>query len=479
VRLRGKDFSLKRSSALDGDHPRYLRTLETLHIFAVRANYMGQFRSYLEKEGVEVDPPIELPLFIQARNDFLKRGLFVPRPSQGSDFATEASLVLEPDPSISIHVDMYAHVEMIESTRGGVHSAVLHGGQELKIPTDSLNLVDWDKAYLDLLDYKARKVLGNLIIRPETPRQIIEQVECTVVGVPEIVSPRSFRQRFLLQEAISQLLREYMDHFYRSRREKWEEQSMVYRRLDESDPNLGFNRGAVREKEAPAYIVKIKRSEERLVKSVQRLIKQTKRLIQEENSNLPRIHFDRHLYLPLLLEQTDKAQMIPPGLKPSEANFVRDLKQYWNEEKDKSLAGKEVFLLRNLSRGKGIGFFDGRRFYPDFILWLLENRKQFIIFVEPHGIVYAKPYIHDVKAHLHERLPALAEEVGKRSGLQDIELDSYIISATPFDDARQRYDDGTWDREKFAEKHILFPERSEAYDYMKILLGQRTHSWAT
>jgi hypothetical protein len=297
-----------------------------------------------------------------------------------------------------------------------------------------------------------------------------------VVGVPEIVSPRSFRQRFLLQEAISQLLREYMDHFYRSRREKWEEQSMVYRRLDESDPNLGFNRGAVREKEAPAYIVKIKRSEERLVKSVQRLIKQTKRLIQEENSNLPRIHFDRHLYLPLLLEQTDKAQMIPPGLKPSEANFVRDLKQYWNEEKDKSLAGKEVFLLRNLSRGKGIGFFDGRRFYPDFILWLLENRKQFIIFVEPHGIVYAKPYIHDVKAHLHERLPALAEEVGKRSGLQDIELDSYIISATPFDDARQRYDDGTWDREKFAEKHILFPERSEAYDYMKILLGQRTRS---
>ena len=55
VRLRGKGFSLKRSAALDGTHPEHMRLLETLNIFAVRANYMAQFRDYLEKEGVETE----------------------------------------------------------------------------------------------------------------------------------------------------------------------------------------------------------------------------------------------------------------------------------------------------------------------------------------------------------------------------------------------------------------------------------------
>ena len=51
VRLRGKNFSLKRSAVLspsadqaDGLHPGHIGLLETLNIFAVRANYMSQFR---------------------------------------------------------------------------------------------------------------------------------------------------------------------------------------------------------------------------------------------------------------------------------------------------------------------------------------------------------------------------------------------------------------------------------------------------
>ena len=53
VRLRGKNMSLKRSSALDGEHPPNLPLLETLNIFAVRANFMAQFRDYLMREGIE------------------------------------------------------------------------------------------------------------------------------------------------------------------------------------------------------------------------------------------------------------------------------------------------------------------------------------------------------------------------------------------------------------------------------------------
>jgi hypothetical protein len=166
---------------------------------------------------------------------------------------------------------------------------------------------------------------------------------------------------------------------------------------------------------------------------------------------------------------------IPPALKPSEAQFVRDLKAYWDVAKDRALAGKEVFLLRNLSRGSGIGFFEERGFYPDFILWILDEAGQLIIFVEPHGMLHANANINNEKARLHERLAELALGIGRRSSQQDVGLDSYIISVTPLHDLRQRYKDGTWDREKFAQSHILSQERSHEYDYMKkVFRGQLT-----
>ena len=83
-------------------------------------------------------------------------------------------------------------------------------------------------------------------------------------------------------------------------------------------------------------------------------------------------------------------------------------------------------------------------------------------------MLHAKAYKNDDKARLHEKLPELAEEISKRTGNQDVELDSYIISATPYKELQERYDDGTWDKKQFEEKHILFsPSESEDYEYIE------------
>ncbi len=87
-------------------------------------------------------------------------------------------------------------------------------------------------------------------------------------------------------------------------------------------------------------------------------------------------------------------------------------------------------MLRNLSRGWGIGFFEESTFYPDFVLWIKDGRRQRVVFVEPHGMLYEDPYAYDGKARLHERLPEPAAEIGKRSKMKGVELDSYIVSAT-------------------------------------------------
>ena len=477
VRLRGKDFTLKRSSTLDGSHPEHVGLLETLNIFAVRANYMAQFREYLEKEGVETGGAVELPLFIRPNKKFLGKGLVVPRVPEDRNFAAEATILLEPDPAVRVRVDMSLKVQALESGSEGVTAVEARAGRERPIPVESLDLVNWERAYLDLLEYKERKGLTNLVVRPDAPRRILAITEperlYSLVADESVVRPESFADTALLQEAVVNILRKYADTFYRVTRERWDSKNMVYKTLDESDPNLSFNRALVREGGSSRYVVSIQRSEGALISAVEKLIDEVDRLYKEETGKLPRIHFDRHLYQPLLVEHGDKVRMTPPGLNKSESKFVRDMKDYWANEKDKSLARMEVFLLRNLSRGTGIGFFEERGFYPDFILWIMYGKKPYIVLVEPHGMLHAGAYKHDEKARLHEALPDLTKGIGARSKRKGITLDSYIISATSYDDLRKKYDDGTWNRGKFADAHILFLERSEKYDYMKRIFANQ------
>ncbi len=472
VRLKGKEMSLKRSTALPGEHPRNIKIMETLNIFAVRANYMAQFREYLEREGVETEPIIELPLFTWINQPAIQRELVVPRVPEDRSFHEQALLILErddeQDKGVHVRVDISVKVQAMESTVLGLHTATVQAGVASRIPDESLALVDWEQVYLDLLDYKTRKGWRNLVLRPETPRQLMGRINYTLIADKATFEPRTFAARQRLQEAVTAILCKYMDTFYRRRRERWETQVMEYRPLDERDPNLSFNRDMVREGR-PAYVVQVRRSDKELIETIRKLLDQAERLYREENQGLPRITFDRHLYLPLLVEKTDALKSIPPALTESEAQFVHDLKAYWEAEKDRSLAGKEVFLLRNLSRGKGIGFFEARGFYPDFILWVLDGQAQRIIFVEPHGMLHAKAYTHDEKARLWERLSEMAGEIGRRSRKKDVSLDAFIISATPYNELYEHYEDGTWTREKFAERHILFQERLTEYNYIRIL----------
>ena len=76
VRLKGKEHTLKRSKELTGAHPENIQLLETLNIFAVRANYMTQFQDYLKREGVETDGYTSFTIELTKQEEYLNRGLF-------------------------------------------------------------------------------------------------------------------------------------------------------------------------------------------------------------------------------------------------------------------------------------------------------------------------------------------------------------------------------------------------------------------
>ena len=54
--------------------------------------------------------------------------------------------------------------------------------------------------------------------------------------------------------------------------------------------------------------------------------------------------------------------------------FVEDLKAFHDGHAD-FFGTRELYLLRNLSKGRGVGFFEAGNFHPDFILWLLAGRS--------------------------------------------------------------------------------------------------------
>ena len=473
VRLRGLNMTLKRSSALnnDGKQPDYIKLLETLNIFAIRANYMVQFQDYLTREGIETGRMLDLPLFIRPNHDFLDKGLVIPRLDGRRNFSADTEVLLEPISEVrSVFVDMSAQVQRLDSVNTDITDASASSGSERRIPPESLALVDWESVYLALFEYKEQKGLGNLVIRPDAPRNILqaEKPVYRLVAEEILVKPQNLANQERLQETVVSILRKYADALYRYKREQWESNHLIYKTLDETDPNFRFN---VKDDDITGrYIVSVRRSKTSLIREIEQLIANCHELYENETNNLPRIHFDRHLYQPLLVENEDNVKMSPPGLKLSEKKFVEDLREYWAKEKDNALAGLEIFLLRNQSRGQGVGFFENSGFYPDFILWIKADDRQSIIFIEPHGMLHALAYEHDDKARLHERLPELAEGISQHDRSLNVSLNSLIISATPYEDLYRRYGNGSWDRERFAEAHILFPERNENYDYLAKIL---------
>jgi len=251
-------------------------------------------------------------------------------------FADETDILLEVDSAIRVRVDMSLKVQTFESGADGFTATAVRAGQERAIPAESLKLVDWQDVYLDLLQYKAHKGLRNLAIRPDTPRAILATAEpsrlYSLIADDTVVKPDSFAGTGLLQEAVLSILKKYIDKFYRVQEERWNRKHMIYKLLNENDPNF------------QDYTIKVARGEAQLIAAIQKLIEEGDRIYEQKVRELPTIHFDRHLYQPLLVEQGDKVRSKPRGLKESECQFVDDLRAYCHEEKDKSLADTEVFL---------------------------------------------------------------------------------------------------------------------------------------
>jgi hypothetical protein len=348
---------------------------------------------------------------------------------------------LEPigEPKIAISLDWYPKIQSARSK--GIQTAVDPAEKhEAKLTRDHLAFLDWDALYFELEQFKNEKIWHNLNLPREAARQLLEAPNWYKLLIPpEELEFTAFKRVRLWQEIAVALLKKYCDAYYKYRRNEYELPHLEYRELTQDDPNF-FDE----------YRFLIAKSEETVIETLKQLkgeIAQGK-LRDAEVGNLRCMTFNRHLYEPLVHIRGDLIDVRPVALNEGERDFVLDLKRFHGDNGG-YFSGKELYLLRNQSRGRGIGFFEAGNFYPDFILWLLIPERQYVSFVDPKGIRNLEG-ADDPKIRFHQTIKALEQRLGD----VNIVLNSFVISVTPYREVR--WWEGGISEEQFEQHHIFF-----------------------
>jgi hypothetical protein len=134
---------------------------------------------------------------------------------------------------------------------------------------------------------------------------------------------------------------------------------------------------------------------------------------------------ERHLYRPLLVGKAGSVTIAPVALNDKEKQLVLDVAKECG--KGGLLASHEVYLLRNGSRGKGIGFAEAGNFYPDFLLWVVMKDRQHIVFMDPHGMHHEG--LTSAKVQFHKGIKAIEQELAAKSQ-ENVQLWSFLLSTT-------------------------------------------------
>lgn len=461
VRLRGKNRTLKRSEALEPDtRPAYIELLETLKIFGIRADYMAQFRDLLRQEGVETEYE-EVLVPIHINDTFLANDLRVPRLPEGEQFHDKRAVILGVDKSITVKLDL---LPKVESAAAGAETAVkVQGGNQIHRLRDLLHTLNWQAIYVDLLAFRQAKGYTNLVFTARTLQAIMEQASVELLCLDDHLQLQRLNGANSVRDITLAILQKYTAAYYDRRRRAWEQERIELFTLERTDANLNWESYKVRMAPGLAHIA-------------QELVTKANELQKLDEEKYPHIHFDRHLYQPLLVQESGDERikaMQPPGLNEGEASLVRHLRDYLRDGQHKAQwENRQFFLLRNLSR-QGVSFFDeseGTAFYPDFILWILEGSTQRIAFIDPHGIRnerWGSPKLALFELLQNDWQPRLNAQTDK----WDVRLTSFIISPEPHDGEKLR---GSWVRdhseEAFAGRHVFFQDGRG--NYISAIIGR-------
>jgi len=472
VRLKGKDFSLKR--ALPHERPKgvHLEKLETLNIFGVRANYMAAFKNYLREEGITPSDEI-LELNFPTKANLPKTKLKTLALKDGYkdnqklgfkrthfpwlyDIPAEFQGKIKPPHVI---LDLYPRVQALATKE--VSTTPVEDRHKGKLGANLFPMFDWDRIFLAVQDYKLQRSWSNLRLDmdklvafcsapPSWYTLFIPAAELVVSGFNDI------RKQ---EDILIRLLTDYTDRFYKALKTGYEGQFYDITHIDE-------NHGSM----LKLYQFEIDDTDDgheyrKKLEVLKQLVAEGK-IGQASKWNAPHmvaICFDQHLYYPLFgFEKDSDKDMVPLKLRPlglgaaSEVEFVRDLEAFYNSAAGKAAIGtRSLYLLRNAaSEDKGLGFALAGNFYPDFLLWLMDDTtgEQWLTFIDPKGLHNVD--LSSPKLGLYKEVKTIQSTLAK-SGEPSLVLNAFILSYTSYSDLLNVAAASKADLEK---RNVLFME---------------------
>lgn len=476
VRLKGYNQTLKRSARTalpDGvTRPKYIELLETLSIFGIHADYMAQFRDFLEEEGLPGDDG-RLEFFLPVIRNLGTHPLKTIRlKKQINGVNTEfgdAFRQLAPIPTLSLPTEYLQKNQVVLNWYPKIQalkSKGMAGGDEDAAPNMAhfqpthIAFLDIENLYFEAERYKAERGWYNINITREAIQKLLGDQSWYQLYIPaQELELGSFARIYQWQEIAIALLKKYIERYYSFSKREWEMPHLEYSDLSASDPSLLLH-------ESPGdggYRIRIEDSQEDIVEKLNELkaIIESGNLKSWEFRGMKALWFGKHLYQPLLYLEQGIVEISPVPLNKGEKTFVEDLKAFCENNGD-YLTGKELYLLRNLSKGKGVGFFEAGNFHPDFILWLLVDGKQYVTFLDPKGI--RNIGLNDPKIQFYQTV----KDIEKRLGNTAVVLNSFIISNTPSHETTK-----LWSIKKsdIQARNVVFQEEDKS-TYIKTILDK-------
>ncbi|MFT6438382.1 MAG: hypothetical protein ACJA2Y_000996 [Cycloclasticus pugetii] len=492
VRLKGWNETLKRSAEVvmqlpEGiERPKEISVLETLNIFGVKADYIAQFRKELEAEEILVNEGLQeyrLPLKPMSpmpgtigliRLQEMVEGRSIGK--QGSAFSNLAEQVFLLSPNKLTGSERAYFIDLVKVTldwypklKGFAADGL--GQIQVNRNTDKLSklhlaMLDTDRLYFELLQFKRDKRWASLTLSRDEIPQILANTNWYTLHVPkEALSIHALNGVKVWHDIAISLLKKYCEVFYGLRRRQWEADKLEYRPLKDDKRILPCV-----SKETPdgSYIVTVDLGRhEALIKQLDNLQEKVKNNKASEwagtaTNGLEFVWCERHLYQPLIAQHDKEIEVSPVPLNKGEQQFVSDIQKAIEND---VMASYDTYLLRNESKGDGVGFFVDGGFYPDFILWLVKEDQQKIIFIDPKGLrnlgindpkIRFYKTIKDIESDLHDKNPAY----------KNIEMHAFLVSNTNSSvlESLWSIDDFKISKEEMDARNILFPvEDSESY----------------
>ncbi len=445
VRLKGYNFCLKRSRAIRGKElDKKYQAVETLNIFGLKSDYMKAFKDYLKDEGVPTDERVEFVLPLIYDKSYKTKKLKVLDLKEGKDFKREVKLDLEYSDlrgiSKKVVLNLYKQVDILES--------VGRGGDKLELNSEilqkeHLSFVNIDNLFFALEQFKNEKKWSNINISKSNIEEMISKNDWYKLYIPKKnMEVSNFKNLSNFETIMITLLKKYMKSFYEYKKSEWESQFLEYRELDETRDTVNL---------IDNYTITVEDKETELISILQQLEKdlKAKKLPAFDRADLKVFNFNKHLYNPLIY--TNKG-MTALSIKPIELNdgekdFVEDLDSYLKQNSS-IYKDTEIYLLRNQSK-TGIGFFTEGNFYPDFIMWIKQNEKQYISFIDPKGLLNLNTK-DDPKINLSVKIKEIEEKLND----EEVILNSFIVSVTPYGVIKWVQD--TLEQSELEDRNVLF-----------------------